>query len=201
MADRRWHSMVLGCALCVAPLVAAADAEDETTTQEDGQLGQSRLKEMQHFLARKFESTHRKEPDWLRKVSREDFDPAPRAGDDDLQLVVQRDRLDGAELLTLRYPLFDLGTVRAYAGAGVNRTRYLVESRVGPSTPIGMERARAVGAAAEVGAELRLGERMVIGADFRWLDLASDAVVLRSDAGPVLADELALGVSVGWRFR
>jgi hypothetical protein len=201
MADGRWHGMFLVCALGMAPMAVLADAPDESAAREGEPDGQSRLEELQDFLARRFESMRPKEPEWLRKVSRDRFEAAPRAGDDALQLVVQRDRMDGAELLTLRYPLADLGALRAYAGAGVNRTVYLAESRFGPSTPVGMDRERAVGAAAEIGAEVRLSDRMMISADMRWLDLADEAVVLRTKAGPVVADELALGIAVGWRFR
>jgi hypothetical protein len=35
----------------------------------------------------------------------------------------------------------------------------------------------------------------------RWADLDDDAVLLRADDGYVGADPLAVGVSVGWRFR
>jgi hypothetical protein len=38
-------------------------------------------------------------------------------------------------------------------------------------------------------------------ADLRWIDLASDAEFLRNGDGLVAADSVALGFSLGWRFR
>jgi outer membrane protein W len=58
-----------------------------------------------------------------------------------------------------------------------------------------------LGPAAEVGAELNLSEHVRINADLRWADLDARASVLRGDRGPVAADPVAVGVSVGYRFR
>ena len=58
-----------------------------------------------------------------------------------------------------------------------------------------------VGAVAEAGAELRVSERLLFTADLRWADLDDDASALRGQNGPVAADPLVLGFSVGYRFR
>ena len=56
-------------------------------------------------------------------------------------------------------------------------------------------------AAAELGAELRLSERLLLQADLRWVDLDGQAALLRSGDGLVGADAVSLGISVGWHFR
>jgi outer membrane protein W len=58
-----------------------------------------------------------------------------------------------------------------------------------------------LGPAAELGAELALSAHVRISADLRWADLDERASVLRGDSGPVAADPLAVGVTVGYRFR
>ena len=60
---------------------------------------------------------------------------------------------------------------------------------------------RSLGAAAELGAELRLSERLLLQADLRWADLDEQAALLRSEDGLVGADAVSLGVSIGWHFR
>jgi outer membrane protein W len=65
----------------------------------------------------------------------------------------------------------------------------------------GRNRHDSYGAAAEVGAELQVSERLMINADMRWAELDESAALLRSDYGPVGADPVTVGVSVGWRFR
>jgi outer membrane protein W len=57
-----------------------------------------------------------------------------------------------------------------------------------------------MGAAAELGAELHLNDRLMMRADLRWIDLADDANMPRDGSSLVGADPVALGVSVGWRF-
>ena len=98
--------------------------------------------------------------------------------------------------------LDDRGALQMYAGAGLNRAEYFV---VGPDPAPALttrgNRRSSVGAAAEIGAELAVSERVVFGADLRWVDLDGRANALRSDYGPVSADPLLLGISLGYRFR
>jgi opacity protein-like surface antigen len=142
-------------------------------------------------------------PDWLRR--RSGTDPlALRRGREgaDTQLIVQEDRVDGTELLTVRYAIDGEGALRAYAGAGLNRAEYFVDGvEPGPAMMTGRNRRSSLGAAAEVGAELRVSEHMSLSADLRWVDLDDRANALRSDYGPVSADPVLLGISVGYRFR
>lgn len=143
-------------------------------------------------------------PDWLHHRSgHESADVTVSAGAGALCLVVQEDRPDGTELLTARYTLLDRGDLRAYAGAGLNRAQYFGDTmgEVGPTLFTRRNRHTSMGAAAEIGAELQLSERMLLNAGVRWADMHEDAEALRSEHGPVAADPLLLGLSVGYRFR
>jgi outer membrane protein len=90
--------------------------------------------------------------------------------------------------------------MRAYAGAGLNQAVYF-EDGVEPAIMSRRNRDRSLGAAAELGAELRLSERLMLQADVRWADIDAQAALLRSEDGLVGADAVSLGVSVGWHFR
>ena len=140
------------------------------------------------------------DPQWLSRPSEFPADGGAKAPDQVL-LVAQRARKDGAEMLTLRFPVAELGPVLAYAGAGLNRTVYFAETDFGETFTTGHGRHRSLGAAAELGAEWRMSEHFAMSADLRWIDLGSDAGLLRSGQSLVAADPLALGVSLGWRFR
>jgi hypothetical protein len=144
------------------------------------------------------------DPDWLRYRTGSDLvDARMSAADGDVCLVLQQDRPDGTDLLTARYTLHDGGALRAYAGAGLNRAQYFHDDpdEPGPTKFSGRNRNTSMGAAAELGAELQLSERVRINADLRWADLDGRARALRAEHGPVGADPLMLGVSVGYRFR
>jgi hypothetical protein len=147
----------------------------------------------------------RNKPDWLREQTRAglaDDEVAGRMGADSLQLVVQQDCRDGTDLLTLRYPLVAMGNVSAYAGAGLNQAVYFADtSEPGPTYLSHGNRHRSLGAAAELGAAWKVGQRMMMSADLRWVDLAPQANMLRTPDGLVAADEVSVGVSLGWRFR
>lgn len=144
-------------------------------------------------------------PDWLREQTVAGLggdDAASTSGTDSVQLVVQQDRRDGTDLLTVRYPLVTLGDVRTYAGAGLNQVVYFADSSdPGPTYLSRRNRHRSLGAAAEFGAAWRLSERMALNADLRWVNLSPQANMLRTQDGLAVADEVSVGVSVGWRFH
>ena len=97
-------------------------------------------------------------------------------------------------MLTVRHPLPALGPVESYAGAGVNRSVFFCGIESEPTVLSNHNRRRTLGAAAELGAELRLNERLMIRADLRWVDLAAEATMLRADSGLVGADPVSFGV-------
>jgi opacity protein-like surface antigen len=142
-------------------------------------------------------------PDWLHHQSRGDFAPTLASRDAGAAyIVLQEDRADGTDLVTLRYALGQQGALRAYAGAGFNHAQYYVDDDAGePSLLTRRNRHAAIGPAAELGAELALTERVSVNADVRWADLDERADLLRGSHGPVAADPVTVGVSVGYRFR
>ncbi len=117
-------------------------------------------------------------------------------------VVLQDDRPDGMDLVTLRFALVRQGALQAYAGAGLNHAQFYVEdAATGSSMLTRRNRHAAVGPAAEFGAELALNARVSVSADVRWCDLDERANLLRASYGPVAADPVTLGVTVGYRFR
>lgn len=200
MAVMRCRLGFVGCVLAMAPLLASAEPAPAGKLIEVLQAGQSRLHE---FLSThvNFTRRDRNHPEWLVEQSHDEYDPAELAAGDDLQLVVQTDRRDGADLLTLRQPLLNRGALRAYAGAGINRARYFVDEGDTHELLAKRRRDSSIGAAAELGAELRVSEQLMVSADLRWADFHADTDLLRDDNGPLVAAPMVVGLSVGWRFR
>jgi len=201
MAVRTLHVLVCGLLGCIAPALAFAEESEGPWVRELWQQGEVKLHELRDFLGRQLKMIDHGESEWILEVSQERIDPGTQARSDAAQLVVQQDRRDGTDLLTLRYPLAQRGGVLAYAGAGLNQAGYFEEARDGPSLLSRRDRQRSVGAAAEVGAEFRVSQQLMVNAELRWADLETDAVLLRGEDGLVGADPLSVGVSVGWRFR
>jgi hypothetical protein len=212
MADRsrKWVRMLAGAAAWAVPCLAVAGdsaptaahalAEFMTGARAILQDGTSRLESM---LQSRFQAIPSDKPDWLREQSLSGLDDDAQSTVDSLQLVVQQDRRDGTDLLTLRYPIAAIGDLRAYAGAGLNQTEYYASDSgsLEPDVISRRMRHRSMGGAAELGAELRLSEQVHVNADVRWVELASDASLLRASDGLVSADPVSVGISLGWRFR
>jgi len=190
--DPGWLAALLGLALCGASHCLAAEGTRDPSATDAQASGAARIQE---FLAHQFNAVRRKRPDWIVEQSHDEVDPQTRPGEDSAQLVLQQDRRDGADLLTLRYPLAEHGALRTYAGA------VYFEDGGEPAIMSRRNRSRSLGAAAELGAELRLSERLLLQADLRWADLDQQAALLRSEDGLVGADAVSLGVSIGWHFR
>jgi opacity protein-like surface antigen len=141
-------------------------------------------------------------PDWLRHERKGRASEQPERAAGGAYVVLQEDRPDGMDLVTLRYALVRQGALQAYAGAGLNHAQFYVEeAATGPSMLTRRNRHAAVGPAAELGAELAVNARVSVNAGVRWCDLDERANLLRGSYGPVAADPVTLGVSVGYRFR
>jgi len=180
------------------PLVAASEPAPAAVVREAWQAGQSRLHEL---LSSTLNLVRRDRPQWLVEQSSHAMDPDASTGEEIAQLVMQQDRRDGADLLTVRYPLLARGALRTYAGAGLNRAVYFDDEGGAPVMLTRRNRQQSLGAAAEVGAELQVNRQLLVNADLRWADLDEDAVLLRGNDGYVGADAVSVGVTVGWRFR
>ncbi len=140
-------------------------------------------------------------PDWLHRLSRQQS-AALLPVVDAAYVVLQDDRADGIDLVTLRYRLAEQGPLRAYAGAGLNHTRYSVDGlEAAPSLLTRRDRHTGVGPTAELGAELALNDRVRLNADLRWIELDERAGLLHGSYGPVAVDPVTLGLSLGYRFR
>jgi len=141
-------------------------------------------------------------PDWLHHERKGRAPEQPERAAGAAYVVLQEDRPDGMDLVTLRYALVRQRALQAYAGAGLNYAQFYVEDvATGPSMLTRRNRHAAVGPAAELGAELALNARVSLNAGVRWCDLDERADLLRGSYGPVAADPVTLGVSVGYRFR
>ncbi|MCE3283828.1 MAG: ompW [Steroidobacteraceae bacterium] len=149
-------------------------------------------------------TSRKDEPEWLRRSSGAELVEAPMAADDGaVCLVLQDDRPDGTDLLTARYTMHDRGALKAYAGAGLNRAQYFHDdpSDPGPTWFNKRNRRTSMGPAAELGAEVQVSPRVRLNADIRWIDLDGRAEALRTDQGPVSAEPVMVGLSIGYRFR
>jgi hypothetical protein len=190
----------LTCAwMCCA--VATTAVAENATGDEPGKASQTAHSRLYELLTRQLQFARSLAPAWIRGLSFDRINPERSTGDDDLQLVLQQGRPDGTDLLTLRYPIVQNGAMRAYAGAGLNQAAYFSNELGAPEPLSRRNRNRSIGAAAELGAEFRASDRLLLGAGLRWAELDSDAVQLASGSGPVGADALSVGVSLGWRFR
>lgn len=198
MALRCWLVAMLGCALGAMPAVGRADPAKGSAWVETLQAGPSRLYQL---LAGHFAPTRRKHPDWMVEQSPDDFAADGHDYRDETRLVLQEGRRDGADLLTLRQSLGELGVVRPYAGAGLNHATYYTEQAGQPELLSKRGRRSSLGPAAELGAEFQLAGQVVLNADVRWADFDDGAELLRGEHGPLVADPLVFGVSLGWRFR
>ncbi len=141
-------------------------------------------------------------PDWLHHERKGRASEQPERAAGAAYVVLQEDRPDGMDLVTLRYAMVRQGALQAYAGAGLNHAQYYVEeAATAPSMLTRRNRHAAVGPVAELGAELALNARVSLNAGVHWCDLDERANLLRGTYGPVAADAVTLGVSVGYRFR
>ena len=161
-----------------------------------------RLQGLQQGLAQHMRR-HPHRPEWMRVYSDPgiDFDQQGAEGDR-LNLVLQEERRDGPDLLTLRYPLPNAGRLRAYVGPGLAQIIYVEPTETGPTVIFAPgNRHRSISAAAEAGVEMRSSERLRFSADLRWVDLQTRAELLRVGYAVVAADAVVISVNVGWRFR
>jgi hypothetical protein len=142
-------------------------------------------------------------PDWFERCSGVDaLADAGQQVNQSVLLRLQEDRLDGTDLLTLRYALDGDGVFRTFLGAGLGRSEYYAEDLRSTDIPLSLRgRRTTLGAAAEVGGEWSLGDQVRFNASARWAELAQDARALRTDHGPVVAQPVVLAVSFGYRFR
>lgn len=213
MASRSPRSFIIGVlVLCTTTLTfAGADASaaerdrDRDRDRETREVHDFRLSDggrpLRELGTRDSAKAKHSRPTWFRKLSRHGFESEPMRSDDGLQLVLQRERHDGAELLTLRYPVATAGRLQTYAGVGLNRAVYFAAPADVPTLFDKRTRHRSIGGAAELGVDLRVSEHVRLNAELRWIEIDRDAIAIRTRQGLVAADPVSFGVSIGWRFR
>ena len=181
--------------------VVLAAPKDEMPARADERAEVRSLHQASTILMQTTLGRSRNSPEWLLHeagskplvITRR---PDPRSR----YLALQVDRLDGTDQLTVRQTLETVGKLHLYAGAGLVRAKYLDDDIL--AKPLPRRRARhELAAAAEVGAQARLGTQVSVDASVRYLDLGPEVTLLQSDYGPMKASEVALGVTVGYRFR
>jgi hypothetical protein len=198
MADKRLQA--LACAMILG-LAANAARADGDAVRSSGRSTPPGYAVLQDLLGRQLSFVRRNAPAWIREQSSDPSDGDDTAPGDSLHLAIQTDRNDGLDMVTVRYPLVGRGAYRTYAGAGLNRSIYYARDDAAPELISHRHRSRSVGPAAEVGAEFRPNERLVVSADLRWAGLQDDAARVSRDNLLLAADPVSLGVSLGWRFR
>lgn len=198
MADKRLQALACAMVLGLAATTAVADGDAVRSSTGAALPGYS---VRQDLLGRPLSFVRRNAPAWIREQSSDPADDDDTAPGDSLHLAIQTDRQDGLDMVTVRYPLLGRGALRAYAGAGVNRSIYYARDEAAPELISHRHRSRSVGAAAELGAEFRPSERLLVSADLRWAALQDDAARVSHDDQLLAADPVSLGVTLGWRFR
>ena len=120
---------------------------------------------------------------------------------DGIRVVADRHLWDRPDTLALRHD-FDSDTrFHLYCAAGIDRAVYLDSRALSPSSGLSARRQRSVGMMAEFGASWRLTGQLNVETDIHWLDLTRDARLMRTDAGWVSGDPVALTLSLVWRGK
>lgn len=108
--------------------------------------------------------------------------------------------------LTLQYHFNPTGTIRPYAGVGLNYTRFSsVDLDAGPvlggSVPLKIDRS-SVGFAAQVGADFQIAPQWFLNVDVKYVTIDTDISVKANGAKVTKLDidPLLIGVGIGYRF-
>jgi outer membrane protein len=108
--------------------------------------------------------------------------------------------------LTLQYHFNPTGTIRPYAGLGLNYTRFSsVNLDAGPvlggSVPLKIDRS-SVGFAAQVGADFQIAPQWFLNVDVKYVTIDTDIFVKANGAKVTKldVDPLLIGVGIGYRF-
>ncbi len=108
--------------------------------------------------------------------------------------------------LTLQYHFNPTGTIRPYAGLGLNYTRFSsVNLDAGPvlggSVPLKIDRS-SVGFAAQVGADFQIAPQWFLNVDVKYVTIDTDIFVKANGAKvtELDVDPLLIGVGIGYRF-
>jgi outer membrane protein len=102
--------------------------------------------------------------------------------------------------LSLQYHFNPDGVFRPYVGAGVNYTAIFSEDTEGALSGSDLKLDDSWGAAAQIGADIGLGENWFLNLAARWIDIDADAMLDGADIGEVEIDPFVYQAQVGYRF-
>ena len=117
---------------------------------------------------------------------------------DGIRVIADRHLWDRPDMLALRHDFASDRPFHLYCAAGIDRAVYLDSRAVNPSSALAAPRRRSVGMMAEVGASWWMTRQLSVETDIHWLDLTRDARLVRTDAGWVSGDPVALTLSLVW---
>jgi outer membrane protein W len=103
-------------------------------------------------------------------------------------------------VLGLQYHFNPDGRFRPYVGAGLNYSTFSSENAKGVLAGADLELDESFGAAAQVGADIGLGENWLLNLGVRWIDLDSDVKVNGADIVEAEIDPFVYQAQVGYRF-
>lgn len=102
--------------------------------------------------------------------------------------------------LTLQYHFNPEGTVRPYAGVGVNYTAFFDEDLPAGTTLTSIDYDASFGLAAQVGADFEVAPDWFINVDAKYIDINTDVTINGAINADVDIDPWVLGVGIGRRF-
>lgn len=120
---------------------------------------------------------------------------------DGIRVVADRHLWDRPDTVALRHDFASDTPFQLYCAAGIDRGVYLDSRALSPSSALSARRQRSVGVTAEVGATWRLTEQLHVETNIHWMDQAGDGRLVRTDAGWVGGDPVALTLSLVWRGK
>lgn len=102
--------------------------------------------------------------------------------------------------VSLQYHFLPESTFQPYIGAGINYTDFFSEKLYGPLEGASLSLDSSWGFAADIGADIMLGDTWFLNVSVRWIDIESDAKVNGEAFGKVKIDPMVYGAHVGLRF-
>jgi len=102
--------------------------------------------------------------------------------------------------LSLQYHFNPDGRFRPYIGAGLNYTMFMEEETSGALAGSGLKLDDSWGPAAQIGADLGLGDNWFLNLAARYIDIDTDAKLGNVALGEVQIDPLVYQAQVGYRF-
>jgi outer membrane protein W len=103
--------------------------------------------------------------------------------------------------VTLQYYFLPDSAINPFVGAGLNYTWTYGEDEIGAATSgaeVGI--GNSWGLAAQVGAVIKLGDKMDLVLDARWADIDADVQLSGAEIGTANVDPLVYGLTLGFRF-